>query len=103
MAHYGVPAELIEFCDEFFPQPTHIATVKPEPTLDDNPFAALTDAEKLTEKTVRAAFAAAVNVHGLAPGFKMAECGDRPDPATIHPERKKIDVAFYRVDDVQDD
>ncbi|TBU51851.1 hypothetical protein BD310DRAFT_278720 [Dichomitus squalens] len=103
MAHNGVPAELIEFCDEFFPQPTQIATVKPKPTLDDNPFAALKDAEKLSEKTVRAAFAAAINVHGLAPGFKMAECGDRPDPATIHPERKKIDVAFYRVDDVQDD
>ncbi|EJF58674.1 hypothetical protein DICSQDRAFT_172686 [Dichomitus squalens LYAD-421 SS1] len=103
MAHYGVHAELLEFCDEFFPKPTPSCTTRPKPTLDGNPFAALRNAEKLLEKNVRAAFTAAVNVHGLAPGLKMAECGERPDPAAIDPERKKIDAAFYNVDDVPDD
>ncbi|TBU21260.1 hypothetical protein BD311DRAFT_772379, partial [Dichomitus squalens] len=103
MAHYGVHAELLEFCDAFFPKPTPSCTTRPKPTLDGNPFAALRNAEKLLERNVRAAFTAAVNVHGLAPGLKMAECGERPDPAAIDPERKKIDAAFYNVDDVPDD
>ena len=56
MAHYGVSAELLEFCNEFFPQPTANDTAKPKPKLDGNPFVALENADKLSEKTVRAAF-----------------------------------------------
>ena len=33
----------------------------------------------------------------------MAECGERPDPTIIDPERKKIDAAFYRAEDVPND
>ncbi|EJF58679.1 hypothetical protein DICSQDRAFT_172690 [Dichomitus squalens LYAD-421 SS1] len=83
MVHYGVPADLLEFRDEFFPQPTPASTTRPKPNLTLD--------------------AAAVNVHGLAPGLKMSECGERPDPATINPESRKIDAAFYNVDDVPDD
>ncbi|TBU58912.1 hypothetical protein BD310DRAFT_439582 [Dichomitus squalens] len=29
-------------------------------------------------------------------GFKLRECGERPDPSTLDPERQKVDAAFFR-------
>ena len=76
MAHYGVPAELLEFCDEFFPQRT--SADKPKPKLDGNPFAALENADKLSERTVRAAFVciSSFKFHGYVTdsGFLFPDC-----------------------------
>ncbi|TBU26656.1 hypothetical protein BD311DRAFT_667049 [Dichomitus squalens] len=96
MAHKAVHAEQTEFFDAFFPNPQNTSDTPSRPQLHDNPFAALSDAEKPNEAVVRAAFTKAINDHDLVPGFKLRECGERPDPSTLDPERQKVDAAFFR-------
>ncbi|EJF59452.1 hypothetical protein DICSQDRAFT_172049 [Dichomitus squalens LYAD-421 SS1] len=96
MAHKAVHAEQTEFFDAFFPNPKNTSDTPSRPQLHENPFAALSDAEKLNEAVVRAAFTKAINDHDLVPGFKLRECGERPDPSTLDPERQKVDAAFFR-------
>ena len=56
MICYGVPAELSEFADEFFPPPTLSPAIALKPKLERNPFDTLKDAEHLSNKTIQAEF-----------------------------------------------
>ncbi|KAI1788205.1 hypothetical protein LXA43DRAFT_1075889 [Ganoderma leucocontextum] len=98
MAHAAVLAERLEFCDAFFPTPSGPADLKRRPKLKKNPFAELLEADKLKEAVVRARFTKAINDNNLVPGLKFCECGERPDPSTLDPEKQKVDAAFYRAE-----
>ncbi|KAM5541530.1 hypothetical protein V8D89_004720 [Ganoderma adspersum] len=99
MAHAAVPAKKDDFCNAFFPEPTDPATLKQKPKLTENPFAALKEENlKLVEATVRRLFTKAVNDNNLMPGFKMCECGERPDPSSFDPDKQKVDAAFYHAE-----
>ncbi|KAI0689367.1 hypothetical protein C8T65DRAFT_673012 [Cerioporus squamosus] len=65
-------------------------------TIKKNPFRALKGADLLGERELTQRFISAVNEHNLAPGLKMAYCGDRPDPSTCDDDGQKPDAAFYR-------
>ena len=121
MAHGAVHAEKDDFCKAFFPAPTDPDVLKQKPKLTANPFAALAEENvKLLEATIRRIFVSfilyvatlllwlsgsshasqtkAVNDNNLMPGFKMCECGERPDPSLMDPEKQKVDAAFYHTE-----
>ncbi|PIL32460.1 hypothetical protein GSI_05162 [Ganoderma sinense ZZ0214-1] len=98
MAHAAVPADKDEFCKAFFPAPTDPAVLEQKPKLTENPFAALLEANKLLEADVRRLFTKAVNDHNLVPGFKMRECGERPDPSSLDGDKQKVDAALYHAE-----
>ncbi|TBU51852.1 hypothetical protein BD310DRAFT_1001106 [Dichomitus squalens] len=106
MAHAAVLAEKEEFSDAFFPPPTTSTTPSlPKPRIKSNPFASLADADNMKEAEVRAKFTRAINKHNLIPGFKVAECGERPD--AWEPEdaeyKLKVDAAVYLAKDAPTD
>ncbi|PIL32477.1 hypothetical protein GSI_05180 [Ganoderma sinense ZZ0214-1] len=98
MAHAAVPANKDEFCKAFFPAPTDPAVLEQKLKLTENPFAALLEANKLLEADVRRLFTKAVNDHNLVPGFKMRECGERPDPSSLDGDKQKVDAALYHAE-----
>ncbi|EJF59450.1 hypothetical protein DICSQDRAFT_181956 [Dichomitus squalens LYAD-421 SS1] len=95
MAQSAVFVEHEEFINAFFPVPniSSAREVRLQP-LKTNPFATLSNADKLNEVVVQAAFSKAVNEHNLIPGFRLRDCGRRPDLTSC--QSRKVDSALFR-------
>ncbi|KAI0689366.1 hypothetical protein C8T65DRAFT_700277 [Cerioporus squamosus] len=97
MADKSVGEHVVWFADYHFPSPPlPSSTSSSRKTIKKNPFRTLKNADFLGESELANRFILAVNEHNLAPGLKMAYCGDRPDPSTCDDDGQKPDAAFYR-------
>ena len=116
MVDKGVGENFVWFANHHFPPPPSASTTTPKQTFRKNPFERLKNAHILSEKVITKRFVSpfqlrymslhvthaivhkieAVNHNNLAPGLKMAYCGDRPDPSTCDTDGQKVDAAFYR-------
>ncbi|TFK91375.1 hypothetical protein K466DRAFT_632764 [Polyporus arcularius HHB13444] len=97
MADKSVGEDVVWFADYHFPPPPPSSISSSRKTTKKNPFETLKGADLLGERELTRRFIHAVNEHKLAPGLKMAYCGDRPDPSACDDDGQKPDAAFYRM------
>ncbi|KAI1781859.1 hypothetical protein LXA43DRAFT_1105197 [Ganoderma leucocontextum] len=128
LAGRAVQAEDVdEFLDQLLPCPgAHKRSRRASrvPSKEENPFAALKDADKMTEAKVVRLFGEAVKEHNLTPGLVFSRCDQRPEfnkstkkrrngknaqpnddtsPPKLNRMRQKIDAAFFRAKDAPKD